>query len=773
MKKEVLFIVLILLISMPFVLAADNVTKINNSYNCLANKVNGKCNTLSPEEKIFSLLSIEECKDYVINSSTNLQHWSSSLKLTSQAVLALDNVNVNVTNATNWLLSQNTVPSDIDWYLEVEGSGATTCTIKYNNVSYPIRIGTDKKINTNAGSCLSLSEAPYANYWLKIAPTCYNKNFDVSCNQSFLTTLLYKKSGSPIIYVSDKTSSASADGTTTEKVDFSCFKQANICNYEGSLWAAFVLDSLGKDISSYKPYLVTMAEDNPQYLPESFLYLIEPSDTNFRTIILSKQQNSQWWFVSGDKYYDTPLALLGFQNENPTEKINSKNWLLDVQDAQGCWQGNIRNTAFILYSIWSEYFVSDAVCGDNVVEGSEQCDDGNIVSGDGCSSSCQIESQPNCGNNVVDAGETCDDGNTISGDGCSSVCQIEFICGDNVINPGEQCDGTEWGPITECSNFANFTGGSLSCVGCMFDTSLCSGAPIGICSNGIINIGEQCDGTEWGSITGCSNFDDFTGGSLSCYATGETNECIFNTNECVSGDTSGILDCDDGGGYCIFETSCLDIAGSEISAYSPFCDGTKICCDTSPASQTCNDVGGEICASDETCSISNIETLDTYDCCTGYCEEAVIVSESECASDGGTCRDSCSSSEEENSDECDYIGEVCCEDTTVATRGVDKIKSYWWIWVLLILIVLVVLGIIFRDKLSPLWFRIKSKFKRKPKTPPGFSQLRMPMRMPLHRRFLPSRRPVLAGKPIQKTAPVRKPISEVDEVLKKLKEIGK
>jgi cysteine-rich repeat protein len=32
---------------------------------------------------------------------------------------------------------------------------------------------------------------------------------------------------------------------------------------------------------------------------------------------------------------------------------------------------------------------------------------------------------PFCGNGVIDGGETCDDGNTVSGDGCSSSCQTE------------------------------------------------------------------------------------------------------------------------------------------------------------------------------------------------------------------------------------------------------------------------------------------------------------------------------------------------------------
>lgn len=53
----------------------------------------------------------------------------------------------------------------------------------------------------------------------------------------------------------------------------------------------------------------------------------------------------------------------------------------------------------------------------------ETCDDGNTVSGDGCSATCQFE----CGNNVLDSGETCDDGNRVDGDGCSSTCILETV----------------------------------------------------------------------------------------------------------------------------------------------------------------------------------------------------------------------------------------------------------------------------------------------------------------------------------------------------------
>jgi len=63
-------------------------------------------------------------------------------------------------------------------------------------------------------------------------------------------------------------------------------------------------------------------------------------------------------------------------------------------------------------------------CGDGVVRVGEQCDDGNNVSGDGCSNACAVEF---CGDTIVQTGlvEQCDDGNNVNEDGCSAVCKIE------------------------------------------------------------------------------------------------------------------------------------------------------------------------------------------------------------------------------------------------------------------------------------------------------------------------------------------------------------
>ena len=68
-----------------------------------------------------------------------------------------------------------------------------------------------------------------------------------------------------------------------------------------------------------------------------------------------------------------------------------------------------------------------AECGDGTLNGpaGESCDDGlnnSDTQPDACRTNC---SQAGCGDGVVDTGEDCDDGNLINGDGCSSSCEVE------------------------------------------------------------------------------------------------------------------------------------------------------------------------------------------------------------------------------------------------------------------------------------------------------------------------------------------------------------
>jgi len=100
-----------------------------------------------------------------------------------------------------------------------------------------------------------------------------------------------------------------------------------------------------------------------------------------------------------------------------------------------------------------------------------------------------------CGNGVVNYGETCDDNNTVDGDGCSASCQVEFGnlprlgCGDGICSKvsGENAENC----AADCSIDFPFDipGRTLD----------------GICGNGDVEPGEQCDDGDNEDGDGCSS----------------------------------------------------------------------------------------------------------------------------------------------------------------------------------------------------------------------------------------------------------------------------
>ncbi|MBN2496691.1 MAG: SUMF1/EgtB/PvdO family nonheme iron enzyme [Deltaproteobacteria bacterium] len=70
----------------------------------------------------------------------------------------------------------------------------------------------------------------------------------------------------------------------------------------------------------------------------------------------------------------------------------------------------------------------EPVCGDDVRGPLEGCDDGNRISGDGCSAACVLEE---CGDGKNDAGEDCDDGaDGDDADGCRDDCHYSCVIAD-------------------------------------------------------------------------------------------------------------------------------------------------------------------------------------------------------------------------------------------------------------------------------------------------------------------------------------------------------
>jgi len=258
----------------------------------------------------------------------------------------------------------------------------------------------------------------------------------------------------------------------------------------------------------------------------------------------------------------------------------------------------------------------------------------------------------------------------------------------------------------------------------------------------------------------------YNGGIQTCDTTADCPSGLFcDGGICVSSSTSGDkLDCEISGYYCMSSVSC--IGNSLEDTYD--CAFPLVCCDTPKVLETCVELGGSICGSGETCS-GNVDNSDASDvnfgenCCFGgTCQETE--EQDLCVDFDGECETFCDTDAGYSEDTSLYcpFGDACCVKET--SEG----GSYWWIWLLLGLIILVVLGIVFRDKLTMLWMRVKPKGKSNK----GIGSRGLPPYPPRG----PSMTPRTMGPPGMRRPMMRRPAprsgGEVDDVLKKLREMG-
>jgi fibro-slime domain-containing protein len=207
-------------------------------------------------------------------------------------------------------------------------------------------------------------------------------------------------------------------------------------------------------------------------------------------------------------------------------------------------------------------------CGDALNnQPGEECDDGNVLPGDGCNGVCRVE--PNwtcprqgkcvrhagCGDGKIGPGEVCDDGNAIDGDGCSSDCTAQdpaykcnppgqpcvriSQCGNKRVEPGEKCDdgNTEGGD--GCRSTCQIEAGWV----CPTPGQPCKHAPR--CGDGVLqpSLGEVCDDGNTLDDDGCSADCGTKGAGCAC-TPGKL--CVCPTVVCGDGKVEGNETCDDG-----------------------------------------------------------------------------------------------------------------------------------------------------------------------------------------------------------------------------------
>ncbi|CAD8153745.1 unnamed protein product [Paramecium octaurelia] len=227
------------------------------------------------------------------------------------------------------------------------------------------------------------------------------------------------------------------------------------------------------------------------------------------------------------------------------------------------------------------------ICGDLIINGNEECDDGNTILDDGCYNcrfqcpmQCTICNQdttlpcPNvCGDNVISGSEECDDGNLVQFDGCHQCkleCQIQCTqcmrgqcyqcqtygwivdiasktcienCGDLIVIGREQCDdGYTFDSNDGCYQCKRVC--RDDCLNCSSDGLKCLECQVGfqpfdyycknICGDGYLAIDpfnrntEKCDDFNSTDFDGCSKLCKFQCQTTLC-KTCVNNKCL----ECI------------------------------------------------------------------------------------------------------------------------------------------------------------------------------------------------------------------------------------------------
>jgi hypothetical protein len=374
-KKElmlVLAVISLLMFFLPSILAANSTVAsgtFDKSYECLTNLANEKgAANMNVEELSLSLLALgyNGTMQAALKAELDKQKDSTNacwpktgctIKDTAQAMLAYIHIGQDTKDIENWLKNQTQATSELTWYLQLENlnSNITQCTLTYDGSDKKITIGADKVVLGSPGSCFGFGPN---GYWLEVKSSCYGKEFNISCDADFLTSTIYSKKNTVVgpFFVTASSNIRSPDGLSTEKIDSICLKQGSSCTFEGSLWAALALDKKDSDfINRILPYLATLAPDNQRYLPSGFLLALT-GFSEYYSDLNSIQDKKGYWQVAeaSRRYYDTAIGLLSLSLESPdsTQALAAKTYFLEpsVQQANGCWNGNLKDVALILYA---------------------------------------------------------------------------------------------------------------------------------------------------------------------------------------------------------------------------------------------------------------------------------------------------------------------------------------------------------------------------------------------------------------------------------------
>ena len=451
MKKRgsCLFLLVFFVILLASFANAETSPEINKTqaYEWLYEQMNSSSWNENVDEIALSILALGS-GDYNLSDGIDklrdLEYGGSNwgnIKDTSLATLALNNVGEDMEDETKWLKTQYVMAfTGGNWLIQVDTAHDGECTLNHDQTG----ITHDFSILEGKLTTTLCEESNWIDFERCISLVGINEDIEISCELggTYSPSLIFQSSDEYYLF----------DQGKNMDLENGCFlTDQGSCSCEYSGYAAWVLDKLGEE-TYVNPYLKFKCSQN--IARNSFLYmLLDSSDTGPYSIWL---KGAQWpdgsWGVdeesAGEEEY-TALAILALKQKASSNSANIRDaskWLATKQMEDGSWNGNIRDTAFILYVLYGKDYVpyigdgDGNYCGDGYMDDEEDCEYDshcNITGGEICTDSCEcvLASETNETGNPQDPdADPCGDGfcDRLGGESCDS-CRMDCLeyCSDD------------------------------------------------------------------------------------------------------------------------------------------------------------------------------------------------------------------------------------------------------------------------------------------------------------------------------------------------------
>lgn len=443
MNKSGLLIVLLVVLPIVY---ADQVSTFDEdkAYQWLYDQMSAVDWDRPANEIALALLSLSTKPEYDLSAGVNQlisleqDYWWGDPTKSALATYALYVSTTNVSDEIQKLKdSQIVALTGGDWLIQLRSSGENIaeCSINYGDTEHILRVLNNTIVSEECDTGQRWMNFEYCIH----SPLSVHEEFTMDCRNGY-DSLLFWYSGD--YYLIKEGSPYS--------IDIGCFPVSSICSCDDSTYASWILSRMNEDTYSL-PYMRINCIDD---LHSAFLFMLT-SDEMYADFLEENFDGTSWGDDETTAYAIRALRRASGYRDTADDALTS----LKIRQRQdGSWNGNILDTATILFAVFTDtpshipgggdYIPGSSECGNNIVESpDEDCDNSTCPTGKVCQS-CQCVADTACDK---DLGDECEkDTHCPRGEYCSSGCDCvsDAECSDDDDCPifGYICVGGECVP---------------------------------------------------------------------------------------------------------------------------------------------------------------------------------------------------------------------------------------------------------------------------------------------------------------------------------------